>query len=206
MRHGRRILTNGYALVRGCRTGNARSQAAVVLRAGQHLMRIKAWWWSPRSISSHANRTNMKPFSNHRTRRHTTFVAILVWAFALASGMAKACLLETTGQRPAATASHSSDAHHTHISGALAGDAIAVDHDDDADASRESCLKACDDGSNGPIKLQTWLDRTDPGLTPFVVFAWIATTPIAPEPSRFDELQVPVVGPPFRLRYPRLTL
>jgi len=148
----------------------------------------------------------MKPFSNHRTRRHTTFVAILVWAFALASGMANACLLETSSKHAHTTASHSSDAHHAHVDGALVGDAIAVDHDDDADASRESCLKACDDGSNGPIKLQTWLDRTDPGLAPFVVFAWIATTPIAAEPSRFDELQVPVVGPPFRLRYPRLTL
>ena len=148
----------------------------------------------------------MKPFSNHRTRRNTTFVAMLVWAFALASGMANACLLETQGKHPHATASNSSDAHHTHANDALAGDAIAVDHDDDADASKESCLKACDDGSNGPVKLQAGVDLTDPGLAPFVLFAWVATTPVASAPNRFDELQVPVVGPPFRLRYSRLTL
>ena len=149
----------------------------------------------------------MKPFSNHRTRRHTTFVAILVWAFALASGMANACLLETQGKHAHIAAHHQSDSHHAHVNDSLAGDAIAVDHDDDdADASKESCLKACDDGSNGPIKLQTGVDWTDPGLAPFVVFAWIATTPIASAPRRFDELLVPAVGPPFRLRYSRLTL
>ena len=148
----------------------------------------------------------MKPLSNHRTRRNTTFVAMLVWAFALASGMANACLLETPGKHAHIGASHASDAHHAHASDTLAGDVIDVDHDDDADASKESCLKACDDGSNGPIKLQTGVDLTDSGLAPFVVFAWIATTSVASAPSRFDELQVPAVGPPFRLRYSRLTL
>ena len=148
----------------------------------------------------------MKPFSNHRTRRNTTFVAMLVWAFALASGMANACLLETSSKHAHTAASHSSDAHHAHAYGALAGDTITVDHDDGADASKKSCLKACDDGSKAQIKLQTGVDLTDPGLAPFVVFAWNAATPAASAPSRFDELQVPVVGPPFRLRYPRLTL
>ena len=148
----------------------------------------------------------MKPFSNHRTRRNTTFVAMLVWAFALVSGMANACLLETGSKHTHTAASHSPDAHHAHADDALAGGAITVDHDDDADASKESCLKACDDGSNAQIKLQTGVDLTDSGLAPFVVFAWNAATPVASAPSRFDELQVPVVGPPFRLRYPRLTL
>ena len=150
----------------------------------------------------------MKPFSNHRTRRNTTFVAMLVWAFALASGMANACLLETPGNHAHGAARHASDAHHAHGSDALAGhiDAVADDHDDDADTSKESCLKACDDGSNAQIKLQTGVALTDPGLAPFVVFAWNATLPVASAPSRFDELQVPVVGPPFRLRYLRLTL
>ena len=148
----------------------------------------------------------MKPFSNHRTRRNTTFVAILVWAFALASGMANACLLETPGKHVHAAASHSSDGHHVHASESLAGGAVATDHDDDEDASKDSCLKACDDGSNAQIKLQTGVDLIDPGLVPFVVFAWAATPSFASAPSWFEELQAPVVGPPFRLRYSRLTL
>ena len=149
----------------------------------------------------------MKAFSNPRTRRNTTFVAMLVWAFALASGMANACLLETQGEHAHIAAHNQSDAHHAHAHDAAAGDAISVDHDDDdADASKESCLKACDDGSNAQIKLQTCVDLADPGLAPFVVFAWDARSPVASVPRRFDELQVPVVGPPFRLRYSRLTL
>ena len=148
----------------------------------------------------------MKPFSNPRTRRNTTFVAMLVWAFALASGMANACLLETQGKHAHSAAHNQSDAHHAHAHDAVAGDAITVDHDDDADASKESCLKACDDGSNAQIKLQTGVDLTDPGLAPFVVFAWDATTPIDSVPGWFDALQVPIAGPPFRLRYSRLTL
>ena len=150
----------------------------------------------------------MKPFSNSRTRRNTTFVALLVWAFALASGLANACLLETPGKHAHGAASHVSDAHHAPASERLAGDAdaIADDHDDDADAPKESCLKACDDGSNAQIKLQTGVDLTDPRVAPFVVFAWNATVPVTSAPSRVDELQVPVVGPPFRLRYSRLML
>lgn len=150
----------------------------------------------------------MKPFSNPRTRRNTTVVALLVWAFALASGMANACLLERPGNHTHTSASRASDGHHAHAGDALAGhaDAIADDHDDDADAAKESCLKACDDGSNAQVKLQTGVDLTDPGLAPFVVFAWNAATLIAAAPSRFDDLQVPVAGPPLRLRYSRLTL
>jgi hypothetical protein len=149
----------------------------------------------------------MKPFSNHRTRRNTIFVVMLVWVFALASGMANACLLETPGKHAHIGASHSSSANHPHASDALAGSAVvALDHDNDTSTTKESCLKACDDGLNAQIKLQTSVDPTDPGLAPFVVFAWNAVTPIASAPSRLDDLQIRVVGPPFRLRYSRLTL
>jgi hypothetical protein len=148
----------------------------------------------------------MKPFSNHRTKRNTIFMAMLVWVFALASGMVNACLLEAPGKHAHTGASYSSGAHHAHSNEALAGDSIAVDHDNGANASKESCLKACDDGLNAQIKLQAGVDPTDPGLAPFVVFAWNAVTPIASAPSRLDDLQIRVVGPPFRLRYSRLTL
>ena len=148
----------------------------------------------------------MKPFSNHRTRRTTTFVALLVWAFALASGMANACLLETPGEHSSAGASHASEARHAHDSDALAGDAVTVDQDGDANASKESCVKACDDGSNAQIKLQTGVDLTDPAPAPFVVFAWNAATPVVSAQSRFDDLRAPAMGPPFGPRYSRLTL
>ena len=134
-------------------------------------------------------------------------LALLAWEFALASGMANACQLVEPGKHSHGAPQHASSAPHTHAAGVLADHADGVDdHDDYSDASKESCLKACDDGSNAQIKLQTGVDLTDPGLAPFIAFAWNAATPVALAPSRFDDLQVPILGPPFRLRYPRLTL
>ena len=181
-------------------------RAFLVLDAG--LTEIKTPSLQLRRINRQRRALDMNSFSNHRAKRNTTLVALLVWVFALASGMMNACLLENPGKHAHAVASHSSDAHHAHSDGdsALVGDAIPVDHDDAADASKESCLKACDDGSNAQIKPNTGVDLTDPGLATFVVFAWNAATPVASAQSRFDQLQVPVVGPPFRLRYSRLTL
>ena len=149
----------------------------------------------------------MKPFSTFRAKRHTTMLALLVWVFALASGMANACLLAEPGKHSHGARQHASGAPHAHAAGVLADHADAADdHDNDSEASKDSCLKACDDGSNAQIKLQTGVDLTDPGLSPFIAFAWNAATPVASAPSRFDDLQVPILGPPFRLLYPRLTL
>jgi hypothetical protein len=39
----------------------------------------------------------MKLFSNIRSKRSIAFIALLVWVFALASGVANACLLEARG-------------------------------------------------------------------------------------------------------------
>ena len=147
---------------------------------------------------------DMKPFSNHRAKRSTTFVALLVWLFALVSGMANACLLETHEKHSHVAANHSSDPSHAH---ALAGHEGAVDDDDDdRDGSRDSCLKACDDGANAQVKLRTGVELTDPDLAPFAAIVWNTTTPIVSVLNRFDILQVPIVGPPFRVRYSRLTL
>ena len=135
----------------------------------------------------------MKPFSNHRAKRNTAFVVLLAWLFALATGMANACLLETPGT-------------HSHAA-APAGHGEAIgDHDDDANPAKQACLKTCDDGSNAPVKLQTGLDLSDPGLAPLVATVWNAATPVISAPCRFDALQVPTVGPPLRVRYARLTL
>ena len=146
----------------------------------------------------------MNPFSHQRTKRNTTFVALLVWLFALASGVANACLLEAPGKHSHVAATHSTGPSHAHP---LAGHAVTVDDDgDDQDSSKESCLKACGDGANAQVKLQAGADLTDPGQAPFVVIAWNAATAVASVPNLYDILQVPIVGPPFRTRYSRLTL
>ena len=95
----------------------------------------------------------MKPFSNNHAKRSTALVAMLVWVFALASGMANACLLEVPGAHAHATKHAHAEAAHEVASST--GDAVADgDRDDDADSSKEACLKTCDDGSNAPVKLK----------------------------------------------------
>ena len=140
----------------------------------------------------------MKLFSNRRAKRSTALAVLLVWLFAVASGVANACLLEPPGAH-----SHSAKAEHHAAAHAIAA---ADEHDDDGDASKESCLKTCDDGSKAPVKAQTSFDLTDPGNAPLVSFAWTAATPVATTFGRFDDRQVPILGPPLRLRYSRLTL
>lgn len=147
----------------------------------------------------------MKPFSNHRTKCNTAFAMMLVWLFAMASGMANACLLERPG-----THAHTTKSGHLEAAGSLrtfAGHSAAVDdHDDDSDAARESCLKTCDDSSNAPVKLQIGSDLSDPGGAPLVAIVWNATTKITSTSFSLDDVQPPIVGPPFRVRYSRLTL
>ena len=146
-------------------------------------------------------------FSNQRTRRNDALTTLLVWLFALASGMANACLLETPGTHTHVAAQTSVRGAPVHDDEALAHHSVAADaHDDGSNVPKKSCLKACDDGSKGLVKLQSGVDLNYPGLAPLVVFTWDAATPVVSAPSRFDELQVPVVGPPLRLRYLRLTL
>ena len=149
----------------------------------------------------------MSPFSNHRAKRNTIFVALLVSAFALVSGMANACLLETSAKHSHVTASRSADAPHARADDALASAAVAVsDHDDGWDGSKESCLKNCGDGANAPVKLSMGGDPAAPGRAPLVLLAWNPATPVVSASNRFDALQVRVKGPPFRVRYSRLTL
>ena len=147
----------------------------------------------------------MKPFSNNHAKRSTALVAMLVWVFALASGMANACLLEVPGAHAHATKHAHAEAAHEVASST--GDAVADgDRDDDADSSKEACLKTCDDGSNAPVKLKASSSLPDLGLAPVVSIAWNAATPAVSASSRMNDLRPPIVGPPFRVRYRRLAL
>jgi len=154
----------------------------------------------------------MKSFSNKRTRRNTAVAALVVWLFALSSGIANACLLEAPNKHSHShthTHSHSAKAgpelHHRH--GGLTEHSVAVDSDaHDSDVPKDACLKACDEGSKAPIKLQASSDLLDPGMPRVVTVVWDAATPVACTPSEMDDLQPPIVGPPFRVRYSRLAL
>lgn len=146
----------------------------------------------------------MKLFSNHRTKRNAAFAVMLVCLFALASGMANACLLELPGTHALTT-----KAGHLEASGSLRAlarhSADVDDHDDASDPAKESCLKTCDDGSNAPVKLQIGSHLSDPGAAPLVTIVWAPTGSLSTSFSP-DDSQPPIVGLPFRVRYSRLTL
>jgi len=158
----------------------------------------------------------MKSFSNKRTRRNTAFAALLVWLFALSSGVANACLLEAPTQHShphsrshthgdSHVAEAGSGLHHRH--GGVTEHSVAVASDEhDPDVPKDACLKVCDDGSKAPVKLQASSDLLDPGMPPVVTIVWDPATPVACAPSEMDDLQPPVAGPPFRVRYSRLAL
>jgi hypothetical protein len=145
----------------------------------------------------------MNLFSNTRTKRNTAFAMLLVSLFAVASGVAHACLLEGPGAHAHMPAAGSADTGH--VPAVLAGHMGA--HDGRDDHSDTSCPKVREAGSNAPVKLQAGFDLTAPDMAPLVVIVWNAAAPVVSGASRLVDLrQPPVVGLPFRVRYSRLTL
>lgn len=151
---------------------------------------------------------SMPSFPNTHTRRNTACVMSFVWLFALASGVANACLLEQPGVRD-----HGSALSHPSATGTALGSsghhAEGLTHDDggsDTGLAKESCLKACDDGSQTLPKHASGVDLADPGLAPFVAAAWAAEVHIAPAPGRAHDFRLPERGPPIRVLFSRLAL
>ena len=148
---------------------------------------------------------NMKFFADIRTQRNTAFAMLLVWVFALASGVANACLLETPDHH--STAVNRSAAIPIQAPAEWAAHVDASDgHHDDADSTKESCLKVCDDGTHALSKVYPGVDHTDPGPPPLVTTLWTGSMPVVSAPCRLDDSAIPIVGPPLRVRYSRLAL
>ena len=149
----------------------------------------------------------MKFFADTRSKRNTAFVVLLVWLFALASSLANACLLEQHEPHPTVTG----DALATTSHGRgefLSKMGHEAGHHHDSDPSKESCLKACDDGTRTLPKAYSGVDVTDPPPRPalLVTTLWIASQLADSAPRRADDRAVPMVGPPLRVRFSRLAL
>ena len=147
----------------------------------------------------------MKFFADTRTKRNTAFVVLLVWLFAFVSSVANACFLGTdqpqsrAAKKTASTTIQAPAGAHAHL-GTDAG------HHDDSDGTKESCLKVCDDGTHTLPKAYAGVDHNDPGPAPLVATLWTASQPVVSAPRRLDDLVIPIVGPPLRVRYSRLAL
>ena len=89
----------------------------------------------------------MKALFSNRTRRRTVLAMLLVWEFALVSGMVNACVLDAHGSHPHDSNAHKSEIHEfpavlfdSHSEGNLG-------HDDGPGIAKEGCRKVCEDGS-----------------------------------------------------------
>ena len=147
----------------------------------------------------------MKLFSIILIKRNTAFVVLLVWLFALASGVANACLLEAHETHShGATTDYSGAAHQAALAhGHSQADA---DHDDDSHPSKAPCLKACDDGSRSMPKQDLTVVQADPGPPPLVAVLWTEATPVPSMLDRVDRVQHAIPELPTRVRYLRLAL
>ena len=143
-------------------------------------------------------------FSTARSKRRTAFVVLMAWLFALVSGVANACLLETPAMH--STGAQVAPSNADHPAEVMVQHEAAAGHDEHPAGSKESCLKACDDGTHTLIKVHAGVDQTDPGPAPLVTTLWSAAMPAFLMPHRAEELHVPLCEPPLRVRYSRLTL
>ncbi len=145
----------------------------------------------------------MKRFSDIRRKRSTPLVMLLLWLFAVSSGIVNACVLDP----------HGTDAHlagvqpSDHATTAMPGHAeTGADHEGHQDSSKAPCTKVCDDGSQTLIKQQPSFDVTDRGPALTDSIHWTAAASIVAPNRLFDYPPTATSEPPVRLRYPRLAL
>ena len=174
------------------------------------MTRIKQQRYRTRNImvTQAAPKHSMKIYSNTRNQRNTAFAVLLVWLFALASGVANACLLSVPETHSLATTAALANTGVSALASVeLAGHLNAkAGHDDDSNTDKAPCLKVCDDGSHSLPKTHTAVDQTDPGPAPLIAILWTASAPVVESPCRLDDLQIPMAEPPLRVRFSRLAL
>ena len=149
----------------------------------------------------------MKPFANRRARCSTAFAMLLVWLFALASGVANACLLEAHG-----THTRGSPLAHSRQAGTVHGvisaaHAVAIEtHHTGSGASNAPCLKVCDESSTSLVKQQPGFEQADAAQAPFTVVAWAGPIPADARLVRTGHARHTEPGPPIRVLFSRLAL
>jgi hypothetical protein len=151
----------------------------------------------------------MKTLSNNRTRRRTAMAMMLVWLFALVTGVANACAVPATATYGHAQVGEGAAlapwAKTVSITAEHLG--AVVYHDADSGHSKPPCLKAWgEDLYSIAIKVPSVLDLTDPGFAPLPAIVRIAFSSADRAPRRAVDARPPPFGPPVRLLYSRLAL
>jgi hypothetical protein len=159
-------------------------------------------------VTSDTARIAMSPFSTIHVKRNTAFMALLIWLFALASGIANACLLEAPQAHVHARSEHASNEVDRvgPASEVTKLQSVEHHHHENDDVSKDACVKTCDSGSNTPTKVKSSFDSTNQGTAFLVTTAQPFITPGRSTRRRLDDTRRPVEGPPLRVRYSRLAL
>ena len=154
----------------------------------------------------------MKPFFNSSTRRNAAFAILLVWLFALGSGVANACLIQTEKSHGYGLG-HGHESLTTHPSAAEAGHAISAahadpmrDHDSTLTGSKSQCLKVCDDGSQSLLKQRAGFDLKHADLMPLLPVSWATAASVVLAGGLAVIQRPPYPGLPIRIRLSRLAL
>jgi len=146
----------------------------------------------------------MKFCPTRRAMRSTAFVVLLMWLFALATGVANACLLEVSATRHDGGTTASSE---TVVAGRLAGHAqAAASYNYDSGASKTPCLTPSEDGSRLAPNVLSRMEHTDPGPALVTALRWSAVMAVPSTPLRIARLAPRVSGLPVELQFARLAL
>ena len=148
----------------------------------------------------------MKLLSNISARRNTAFVVLLVWLFAVASGVANACLLEVRQTHSHVDATAFLDAAQVAVIVPAHAGAVADESGLGEARLKAPCLKVCDDGSGSFPNQVLTAAHTDPGPAPLVMVLWSATARDVPALGRIGDVQPATPGLPVRVRFSRLAI
>ena len=145
----------------------------------------------------------MKPFSNTFAKRKAVAMVLLTWLFALASGVANACLFETPTTHAHVVAAAFGQSR---VLAVMAGHTGAiVDDGDESSTAKAPCLKVCDESSNALVS-QPSQAQADTGPAPLVRVLWLVAAADRVAPSHVGDPWPAITKLPLRLRYSRLAL
>ena len=148
----------------------------------------------------------MKRFLNSRIKHTTTAVMLFAWLFALASGIANACLLEG-GRGTHSHAAGVEESPHSHAAAELPEQTSDIEAGiGQSPSARALCLDACDERTHAQVKQDASPDQ--PHFAPLTVIAiiWLATQPMASTVCLQRDNHAEPFDVPIRIRYSRLTL
>jgi hypothetical protein len=145
----------------------------------------------------------MPLFSTTFAKRTTVAMVLVAWLFALASGVANACLLETPTTHTHVVAAASEGPRAAAV---MAGHTGALAHDgDESPAAKAPCLKVCDESSKA-LATQLSMAHADTGHAPLVRVLWLVAATERRAPSQMGDPGPPTPELALRVRYARLAL